>query len=70
MAITYRPSIGDVLLCEFGPDPRNSLTFPLHVPSVSVQPEMHKRRHVVVLGSNGAFDLIMVAHSQRSCPSP
>jgi uncharacterized protein YifN (PemK superfamily) len=70
MAITYRPSIGDVLLCEFGPDPRDSLTFPLHVPPVSVQPEMHKRRHVVVLGSNGAFDLIMVAPFSTLVPKP
>ena len=70
MAILYRPAIGDVLLCEFGPDPRDPGTFPLNAPPVSVAPEMHKRRHVVVLGSNGAFDLIMIAPFSTLPPVP
>lgn len=70
MAIVYRPSVGDVLLCQFGPDPRDPATFPLNAPPVSVTPEMHKRRHVVVLNSNAANDLAMVAPFSTLVPSP
>lgn len=46
---------GDVLLCEFGPDPRENGVYPLTSGPISVPPEMIKRRHVVVLStpSNG-----------------
>ena len=70
MPITFRPASGDILLCEFGPDPRDPETFPLNAPPVSVRPEMHKRRHVVVINSNVANDLIVVAPLSTLPPAP
>lgn len=61
MPITFRPAAGDVLICEFGPDPRKPETYPVNVPPLSMDPEMHKRRQVVVLNVNAYGDLIMVA---------
>ena len=61
MPITFRPSAGDVLICEFGPDPQSPATYPLNVPPLSMSPEMHKRRQVVVLNTNAYGDLIIVA---------
>ena len=70
MPITYRPASGDILLCEFGPDPCDPATFPLNAPPVSVRPEMHKRRHIVVINSNAANDLVIVAPLSTRTPAP
>ena len=45
---------GDVLLCEFGPDPRDASAYPLLSGPISVPPEMIKRRHVVVISTPSA----------------
>lgn len=47
--ITFAPRRGAILVCNFGPDPLAPETFPLTVPPVSVSPELHKVRHVVVV---------------------
>lgn len=61
MPITFVPSAGDVLLCEWGPDPRDPTTFPLHAPPVGVAPEFYKRRHAAVLSASATGDLVLVA---------
>ena len=53
MPITFIPGSGDVLMCEFGPDPLDQGTYPLAAGPCSVAPEMIKRRHVVVLATRG-----------------
>lgn len=52
MSITFTPNAGDVLMCDFGPDPQDPATYPLAAGPVSVAPEMIKRRHVLVLAAN------------------
>jgi uncharacterized protein YifN (PemK superfamily) len=59
MSITFTPNGGDVLMCEFGPDPSDPATYPLASGPVSVAPEMIKRRHVVVMAAN--HHMILVA---------
>ncbi|GJE39474.1 MULTISPECIES: type II toxin-antitoxin system PemK/MazF family toxin [Methylobacterium] len=49
MAITFTPRRGGILMCDFGPDPADPLTFPLSAPPVGVAPEMWKIRQVVVV---------------------
>lgn len=49
MSITFTPRRGGILMCEFGPDPMNVATFPLHYPPVSVAPEIWKWRRVIVV---------------------
>lgn len=53
MPITFIPKGGDVLLCDFGPDPLDPATYPLAAGPCSVAPEMIKRRHVMVLAAQG-----------------
>ena len=66
MSITFTPNGGDVLMCEFGPDPSAAGTYPLASGPVSVTPEMIKRRHVVVLAVNHM--MIIVAPFSTVCP--
>ncbi len=42
---------GDVLLCEFGPDPRQPGVYPLASGPISLPPEMTKQRHAVVIAT-------------------
>lgn len=55
MPITFTPRQGGILMCDFGPDPDDPLTFPLGRPPVGVSPEMWKIRQVVVV-SPGALN--------------
>ncbi len=68
MPISFIPSAGDVLLCEFGPDPRAADCFPASRGPISVPPEMIKRRHVVVLASH--TELMVVAPFSTKEPRP
>lgn len=68
MSISFKPSAGDVLLCEFGPDPRAPDCFPALRGPISVPPEMIKRRHVVILSTN--IDLMIVAPFSTKAPRP
>ncbi|WP_162250004.1 type II toxin-antitoxin system PemK/MazF family toxin [Methylobacterium sp. Leaf456] len=49
MTITFTPRQGGILMCDFGPDPADPLTFPLGKPPVGVTPELWKIRQVVVV---------------------
>lgn len=49
MSITFAPRRGALLVCDFGPDPLDPVTFPLAHPPVSVAPELWKVRPVVVV---------------------
>ncbi|WP_409565243.1 type II toxin-antitoxin system PemK/MazF family toxin [Methylobacterium sp. J-078] len=49
MGITFTPRRGGILMCDFGPDPTDPITFPLGKPPVGVAPEMWKIRPVVVV---------------------
>ena len=66
MSITFTPNGGDVLMCDFGPDPAEPGTYPLASGPVSMTPEMIKRRQVVVLAAN--HRMIMVAPFSTVCP--
>ena len=60
---------GDVLLCEFGPDPRAAGAYPLASGPISVPPEMIKRRHVVVISTPSA-GLAIIAPFSTIAPNP
>lgn len=49
MAITFTPRRGGILMCDFGPDPLDPLTFPLGQAPVGMAPELWKVRQVVVV---------------------
>lgn len=52
MAITFTPRRGAILMCDFGPDPLDPATFPLHVAPVSAAPEVWKCRRVIVVSDD------------------
>ena len=52
MSITFTPRRGAILMCDFGPDPLDSRTFPLNVPPVSTAPEVWKRRRAIIVSDN------------------
>ncbi|MCP1591979.1 type II toxin-antitoxin system PemK/MazF family toxin [Methylorubrum extorquens] len=49
MAINFTPRQGGILMCDFGLDPDDPLTFPLREPPVGMTPELWKTRQVVVV---------------------
>jgi uncharacterized protein YifN (PemK superfamily) len=55
VAIKFIPQGGDVLWCEFGPDPLDLGTYPVTAGPVSVAPEMVKKRRVLVVSSGGSL---------------
>lgn len=60
---------GDVLLCDFGPDPRQAGAYPLASGPISVPPEMVKPRHAVVIATPSAGLAIIAPFSTRE-PTP
>ena len=68
MPINFTPAAGDVLLCEFGPDPRAAGCFPAMRGPISVPPEMIKRRHSVVLAAH--TNLVVIAPFSTKPPRP
>lgn len=52
MPITFTPRRGAILMCNFGPDPLDPHTFPLHAPPVSAAPEVWKTRRVIVVSDD------------------
>jgi len=60
---------GDVLLCDFGPDPREPGIYPLMSGPISVPPEMIKRRQVVVI-STASAGLAIIAPFSTNQPAP
>lgn len=56
---------GDVLLCEFGPDPRQPGTYPLASGPISLPPEMIKQRHAVVIATPSPGLAIIAPFSTR-----
>ena len=68
MPITFSPAGGDVLLCDFGPDPNHHDTYPLAAGPCSVSPEMVKRRQVLVLSSH--HRMVSVVPFSTVAPAP
>lgn len=68
MPITFSPAGGDILMCDFGPDPLGRDTYPLAKGPCSVSPEMVKRRHVMVLSGRGM--IFTVVPFSTVAPSP
>jgi uncharacterized protein YifN (PemK superfamily) len=60
---------GDVLFCDFGPDPREPGVYPLMSGPISVPPEMIKRRQVVVISTPSAGLAVIVPFSTNQ-PTP
>lgn len=60
---------GDVVLCNFGPDPRATGTYPLASGPVSMPPEMIKERHAVVIATPSPGLAIIAPFSTRQ-PAP
>ena len=60
---------GDVLLCQFGPDPREPGVYPLMSGPISVPPEMIKLRQVAVI-STPSPRLAIIAPFSTNQPSP
>lgn len=56
---------GDVLLCNFGPDPRVPGVYPLAAGPISLPPEMTKDRHAVVLATPSPGLAIIAPFSTR-----
>lgn len=57
---------GDVLLCEFGPDPRQPDVYPLASGPISLPPEMTKQRHAVVIATPSPGLAIIAPFSTRA----
>lgn len=47
-----RPSPGQVLMCDFGPDPENIMPPGVMIGPLAVKPEIFKERHVIVINSS------------------
>lgn len=60
---------GDVVLCDFGPDPRTPGTYPLASGPISMPPEMVKERHAVVVATPSPGLAIVAPFSTRE-PEP
>jgi len=60
---------GDVVLCDFGPDPRQAGTYPLTSGPVSMPPEMVKPRHSVVVSVPSPGLAVVAPFSTRE-PTP
>jgi uncharacterized protein YifN (PemK superfamily) len=60
---------GDVLLCDFGPDPRQHGVYPLASGPISLPPEMTKERHAVVIATPSPGLAIIAPFSTRE-PAP
>ena len=59
MPINFVPQGGDVLMCDFGPDPTDPATYPLAAGPCSMSPEMIKLRHVMVLSAQGSTAIVL-----------
>lgn len=68
MPITFIPRGGDVLMCNFGPDPADPSTYPLAAGPCSVSPEMVKYRHVMVLAAQAST--VTVVPFSTVAPTP
>jgi uncharacterized protein YifN (PemK superfamily) len=66
MPITFTPGPNDVLMCEFGPDPRALMTEIRRGP-LAVPPEIWKKRQVVVV-SHGAGGTCLVVPFSTEAP--
>ena len=51
MPISYQPSRGAVLMCDYGPNPRNIVAPGVITGPLAVPPEMYKNRHVMVISA-------------------
>jgi uncharacterized protein YifN (PemK superfamily) len=51
MAISFTPRRGSILMCNFGPDPSEPLTYPVHTPPLSMSPEIWKLRRAVIIST-------------------
>ena len=60
---------GDVVLCDFGPDPRDPGAYPLAAGPISLPPEMTKERQAVVIATPSPGVAIIAPFSTRE-PTP
>lgn len=65
MPITFTPGPNDVLMCEFGPDPRR-ITSGVMAGPLAVPPEIWKRRHVVVVSHGQGGTCLVVPFSTEA----
>ena len=68
MPISFVPAAGDVLYCDYGPDPLDTTIYPVYAPPLGMPPEMQKNRRVVVLNANRDGSLIMIAPFSHIAP--
>ncbi|POO56302.1 type II toxin-antitoxin system PemK/MazF family toxin [Agrobacterium rosae] len=54
-----RPSPGQVLMCDFGPDPDNVTPPGLMVGPLAVKPEIYKERQVIVINSSNGLTTVV-----------
>lgn len=59
MAISHIPSAGDVLNCDFGPDPESVVTPGVMYGPLAVPPEIFKLRPVAVLSTIGKISIVV-----------
>jgi uncharacterized protein YifN (PemK superfamily) len=59
MAITFIPTAGDVIMCEFGPDPASIVTPGVMRGPLAVKPEIWKFRQAVVVSSFGRLAIVV-----------
>ena len=63
MPIDFFPRVGSVLMCDFGPDPRDILPPGVMRGPLSVLPEIFKTRHVVVIQARSKDTSVVVPFS-------
>lgn len=57
--IAHVPAPGDVLMCEFGPDPRSIIAPGVMTGPLAVPPEIYKFRPVAVLSTFGKISIVV-----------
>lgn len=65
MAVTFIPTAGDVVMCEFGPDPSAIVAPGVMRGPLSVKPEIWKFRQVAIVSSFGRLAIVVPFSTSR-----
>ena len=65
MTISFMPAAGDVLMCEFGPDPASVTQPGIMRGPLAVPPEIYKYRPVAVLSTLGKLSIVVPFSTAR-----